>query len=139
MSYRFLDHTADIALEVNGSTLEQLFESAALGWREAVISLNYEVHDEKRIYQSENTSEELLVNFLDELNYLLYTKNWVFDKIKSIRIEKQNGMWNLNCLLSGSYFSDHSVIKEEIKAITFHQMSILENNDQFTTRIIFDI
>lgn len=140
MSYKFLDHTADIAVEVHADTIEDLFISAAAAWSEAVIEFNEEGQQEKRIYLSESTLEELLVSFLAELNYLLYSKRWMFNRIISIVLEPRQGTWNLNCLITGNELNNKEyTIKEEIKAVTFHQMLIQQLEGQYTTRIIFDI
>jgi len=140
MGYRFLDHTADIAVEVTADSLEKLFETAAYAWREAVIEITGEGEKEKRIYLAESTLELLLVNFLDELNYLLNTRRWVFDSIASIKITGAPGDWNLNSLTRGTDLENAEyLLKEEIKAVTFHQMYIQEIDNQYTTRIVFDI
>lgn len=140
MAYRFLDHTADIAVEVSAETIEELFINSASAWRDAVIENPPEGIEEKRIYLNENTLEEVLVNFLDELNYLLYSKRWVFSTVKKISLKSKGKSWDFDCRIVGTELNESKhFIKEEIKAVTFHQMLIQKINEQYNTRIVFDI
>ncbi len=141
MSFKFLDHPADIAVEVNGRTLEELFIESAKAWRKVVVS---ETKDFKNLIielkLSGKIPEILLVNFLNELNYLLFTKKWLMNSVEVIKISKDISIWNLVAQITGNDFSNSGhPINEEIKAVTFHQMNIKELNGLFTTRIIFDI
>jgi SHS2 domain-containing protein len=73
LKYRFLEHTADIAVEVRGETLEELFGNSAQAWLETVLGGDFipYINDVKDVTLRELSSEELLVGFLSELNYLL--------------------------------------------------------------------
>jgi SHS2 domain-containing protein len=141
MGFRFIDHTADIAVEVSGKTLEELFIESAKAWRQSVVNENVNLQCEMQDLKLNNEMPEaLLVNFLNELNYLLFSKKWLMNSVNSINIYKNNSQWNLEAKINGEAFSHfkHSY-KEEIKAVTFHQMNIKEIDGVYTTRIIFDI
>ena len=73
--YELIDHTADIGLKVNGTTLFDLFENAALGMfhiiggkvksqDSAVLEKSIEVK------KTVDAFEELLVSWLSELLYI---------------------------------------------------------------------
>jgi SHS2 domain-containing protein len=82
MSYTFLDHTADIAVEVSGESLEVLFLSSASAWKESVVEQKeLSGGDTKNISISSELLEILLVQFLSELNYFLLAKKWLMDYI----------------------------------------------------------
>lgn len=142
-SYRFLDHTADIAFEVRGNSLEELFTASALAWKESVIEEfdaggNAEI---KMIHLDEYSSEELLVNFLSELNFLLSARKWVMISIDNIDISKADadGL-HLDATIKGFQVDpEKQKLKEEIKAVTFHQMNIEEDSGEFSTIVVFDI
>ncbi|MCW9094911.1 MAG: archease, partial [Ignavibacteriaceae bacterium] len=71
-NYEFIDHTADIAVKLEGSTLEEMFTSGAEAWLFSVIDKkNLKADDLLEIDISANSKEELLVSFLNELNFLL--------------------------------------------------------------------
>lgn len=139
--YNFIDHTADIAVEVEGNTIEELFIASALAWKECVIeNTEIDLLSDKKINIDDFSFEELLVHFLDELNFLLLTKKWVIGKINKIEIRKLNDRFKLNADISGENLDEKKhQLKVEIKAVTFHQMEIKKINNKFSTRIVFDI
>jgi SHS2 domain-containing protein len=141
MSYTFLDHTADIAVEVSGESIEELFLSSAEAWKESVIEQkNISVSNTRNISITGESLEILLVQFLSELNYFLLTKKWLMDSIENLEIKEQNERWHLNAKINGEeYNASKHFIKEEIKAITFHQLEIKKKKNEFSTIIVFDI
>ena len=141
MSYTFLDHTADIAVQVSGETIEELFLSSADAWKESVIEQKeFSGNDIKNISITGESLELLLVQFLGELNYFLLTKKWLMNSVVDLNIKKQNDRWHLNTKINGEeYNAARHFLKEEIKAITFHQMEIKKKKNEFSTIIVFDI
>ena len=141
MSYKFIEHTADIAIELTGNDPEDLFRSAASAWLESVLDeINIEDKETKEFSLSDKSLEELLVNFLSEINFFLFTRKWILGNINSLLIEYYNNNWNLKAIISGEELKeDKHYLREEIKAVTFHQMKIERANNEYSTRIIFDI
>lgn len=142
MPYKFIEHTADIAVEVEGRTIEELFISSFYAWKDAVIEIlsNRKNDHSKKFLFNANSIEELLIEMLSELNYQLYTKKWIALSIKKLMIQKHNGNYHLEIEVLGQSFNpNYHFIKEEIKAVTFHQMKIEERNGNYFTRIVFDI
>lgn len=140
LNYKFLDHTADIAVEVTGSSLEDLFTASAAALHESIVEKHIlENREEKQFLFTDDSIEELLVSFLSELNFLILTSKWMFNSIKEIKINK-NDKWQLDAVLSGETFNPAKhILKEEIKAVTYHQMNITEEKGIYKTKIIFDI
>lgn len=140
MSFRFIEHTADIAFEVESKTLAGLFKDSALALREAACEIKKENGIEKLTIEcSEDTLELLLVEFLNELNFLIHTKKWIFNSIQKIDIVQTGNKFHFNCQLSGGKInSNNCELKVEIKAVIFHQMKIEKRKDKFFTRIVLD-
>lgn len=139
--FNIIDHTADIAVEIWGSDLEELFESGYLAWRELSIdpfqSESYEI--KKMIFET-NSIEELLVEFLSEINYLLHARKWYCGKMKNFSIQQDKEHYYLQAELWGNnLYASKKQVKEEIKAVTFHQMKVEHSHNKFYTKIIFDI
>ena len=139
--YKFIDHTADIAVEVEDNSLEELFRSSAAALLNSLVEFKKTGKSEKKdLALSAESIEELLVSFLNELNFLITVKNWIPTKIISINIAHENNSIKLNSVLMGEVFnSDYHYIKEEIKAVTYHQMKIIKTEAGFKTLIVFDI
>ena len=138
-SYKFIDHTADIACRVWGDTLEELFIAAADAWRSSVVEeMSYCERETKIITLDSFSKEQLLVDFLNELNFLLFTRKWLTNLITDISIGNNNG-WQLKAELEGMPLSNRIKLKQEIKAITFHQMEIEKEGNKYSTLLVFDI
>jgi SHS2 domain-containing protein len=119
-SYKFVDHTADIAAELTGSSLDELFTAGAEAWLVSVIGeLIIEDDDSMELELSAVSKEELLVTFLNELNYLLITKKWLCSSIQSIKIFDDVDGCELSAELSESSFKDDLPLKQEIKSVTY--------------------
>jgi SHS2 domain-containing protein len=139
--YIFLDHTADVAVDVDADTLDELFTAAAFAWRDSISDDKESSQSQERsLVLSENGLEILLVSFLSELNFLYQSKSWMMNSIKYIEIGKKDDGWTLSLKILGGNFNRNDMkLKSEIKAITYHQMEIKEKNEKFSTRIVFDI
>ena len=139
--YQILKHTADIGLYINASSLEELFKESFIGFKKiAFISYSATLHDEKKISVAGINLEELLVNWLNEINFLLITENIIVDRIKSMEIEKKNRNYSLEAeIIYSEMINSEFEIAMEIKAVTFHDLTIKAGTSGFSTKIYFDI
>jgi SHS2 domain-containing protein len=138
---KIIDHTADEAIEIFADSTEGLFTAAAYGMKDVLVE-PFELEDKavKKLFLNESTKEELLVKFLDEINFLFQTEKWLFNKVSTIKINADSGGWTITSELEGEIYNARKhVLKHEIKAVTFHQMEIKETSGGFITRIVFDI
>jgi len=139
-SYKFIDHAADIAVELSGSSLDDLFTAGTEAWSVSVAGeVNIEDDDLMELELSASTKEELLVTFLNELNYLLITKKWLCSSIQSIKIFDDADGCELSAELKGIKLKDDIQLKQEIKSVTYHQLHIVEKDELFSTLVVFDI
>jgi SHS2 domain-containing protein len=136
--YKFINHTADLAFDVSADSLEELFLEAAKAWRISVVGdISGKALSNVMFNISADSLEELLVNFLNELNFLLTTKKWLAIIFNNIVIDKTNFLFNANS--TGFHVDDSIEIKEEIKSATYHQMNIVNIDNRFSTRVVFDV
>ena len=139
--FRILPHTADVGLEVQGETLEELFLSAAEGWKILVLGDSpITPQTTKHLTLQSPDLDDLLVQWLSELNYLLQVKQFVTHSVQHITIRQENNSWTCEAIIAGEKLNPaHHDIHFEIKAVTYHQLHIQRKNNHFHTRIIFDI
>lgn len=138
--YNFIDHTADIAVVLNGNSLEELFIAGEEAWLDSVIdAIKSEADDSLEVELSASSKEELLVTFLNELNYLFTTKKWLCLNVGSIKIVDDSKSWELSAELNGIKIENDMQLKQEIKSVTYHQMEIVKKNGNYSTRVVFDI
>jgi SHS2 domain-containing protein len=138
-NYKFFHHTADAKFQAFGQTLEEAFSHAAL----AVASLMWEW---EKIAQKIEISvsvegkdlEQLLVNFLEEILYVLDTRNFLLSSASDVSIEKKDGNWSLHALFRGDVNQGDYQIFGDVKAITYNEMAI---NDQepFMVQVVADV
>ena len=139
MKYRFLRHTADAKFQAFGYTLEEAFCNAAL----ATASLMWEWQKvEKKIKYSVdvtgNDLEQLLVNFLEEILYLLDTRMFLLGSAEIVEIKKKEAGYFLEACFWGDKSSDLYKIFGEAKAITYNEIRI-ESNDSYKLQVVVDV
>lgn len=136
--YNLIDHTADIAFDVTADSLEELFLESARAWRMSVIGdVAGKALSNYKLELPAGSLEELLVNFLNELNYLLTTKKWLSVIFENLIIDKTNYL--LNATVLGFQIDESIQMKEEIKSVTYHQMDIIKSDNEYSTRVVLDI
>ncbi len=126
--YRFFQHTADAKFQAYGQTLEEAFQHAAL----AVASLmwNWERIDQKTevpVQVNGRDLKQLLVNFLEEILYLLDTRSFLLSQVEDIAIRRKNSLYVLQAIFKGDEYSNGYEISGDVKAITYNEMVIKEN------------
>lgn len=135
--YETFDHTADLGIKVLGQTYEELFANAAYALFDLLTELSL-VREELSFSLEVKAAdwEDLLVRFLSELLYLFASKGYLSKRVSFLYL----GETHLQAQTWGELFdSQRHEIKMEIKAITYHQLEIKENNGRLEGRLILDI
>ncbi len=124
------DHTADVGVRGYGSSLGEAFEAVALGLFNVMVDVRKVRPVECReVEVEEEDLEALLYSFLEELLVLYDTEGIVFGDVK-VEIEEKEDGYRLRAKACGEPL-DHErhEPKEEVKAITYHDMRIEERPD----------
>ena len=135
-SFRYIDHTADVGILVTAPTLGVLFETAAFALTELITNVDgLKLQVERQIQLEENEIETLLVSWLQELLYLLDTEQLVFGRFK-VNVKD----CSLDAKVWGEPFNPKiHTSKTEIKAVTYHQLEVIESEQGWKAQVIFDI
>ncbi len=139
--YHIFDHTTDAGIEISGKTITGLFITAAAGMYQIIgISDAYSGTSMTRMKLIEPTREDLLVSFLNELNFLLTVRQKILCPIMNLSIEHIGNDLLLN-VSAGTYNLSQSDLSglREIKSVTYHQLRIVREQDEYHARVIFDI
>jgi len=139
--YKFIDHTADIAVDIFAESIEELFKLASSTWQYSVVEqFLAEEFSEMELYFKANNYEDLLVDYLNELNFLLLTKKKIFTNIKNILIGEFENEVEATVIIHYEIFNPklHTLINE-IKAVTFHNLHIEKKSSITRTKLVFDI
>lgn len=136
-TYTLFDHTADLGVEVYGKTPEELFANAAFALFDIITDIStIETTEERKLVVEGSDWEDLFVNYLREILYLYNGEGLLLKDFFIVEIDTAA----LQVVVKGEPFdpSRHR-IKTEIKAVTYHQVSVTEDSHKWTGRVIFDV
>jgi len=141
MPYSFTKNTADVAVEVEAITMEDLFALSCHAWRDVALeSGDTSSTDWKFFYFKSDSPENLLVQLLNDLNSQLFSNNWVFNSIEDLKIIIEDNSFKLYADIYGESFNPEThKLKEEIKSIANNKMKIEKMNGCFTIKLTLDI
>lgn len=135
--YRVFDHTADLGLEIYGKDEKELFSNAAFALFDIITNIDGVVIEEERKLVVEGSDrEDLLVNFLREILYMFNGEGLLLREFSISELDSRHLIGEAR----GEYFDqDRHRINEEIKAVTYHQVSVRETPGGWKGRIICDV
>ena len=132
------EHTADIGIEVENSTISRAFEEAALGFSEIITGGNLpkELISNDVSIESDNL-DSLLVHFISYLVVLFDTDLFISGFAK-IEISKGENFLLKGILKGDIYDQSKHGYGVEIKAVSYHQL-LVEEGPPSRLRVILDL
>ena len=129
--YEEIDHPADLALKVWGEDFQAILNQAVKGMA-ALMGVRYDPHTriEERFSVSNGTQEEMLVDFLGEVLFLLEEKRIAMSAFTISSIDEITVMGVFHPLIS---------VDRWIKAVTFYNLIIQKFPDRLETTVTFDV
>lgn len=141
-AFEYFDVTADIGFFAYGESLEDAYSNAACAMFNVMTDIKTVKTTEKRDFKVESEDlVSLLYDFLEELLFLFDVELLFFSKF-DIDIEKVNDeLYELSCVAYGEEVNwDVHPRKSEVKAITFHKMDVIKQDDgSFKLSAILDL
>jgi SHS2 domain-containing protein len=137
MAYRQIHHTADIGLEITADTAAALFSEAATGMFSIIVSGEVAgAVDTRDIRVQADDWEGLLVAWLRELLYLWHDKGLRFCRVLNWEATDHD----IAATVSVDRFdAGIHIVDSEIKAVTYHQITVKTDGTRWQGRVIFDI
>ena len=138
MSYKFLDHATDAFVEVTAKDLHEAFLVTA----NAVINITL---DQDKVEENERMEfsaygkdlRYLLFSWLEEITFVLITQGFAIKRIEFEILEKKDYSIMAKAYGEPLDLKKHN-FKVEIKAPTFYEMKIEQNNGVFM-RFLLDL
>ena len=135
--YEVFEHTADIGLHAYGSTLSELFIHAAQGMESLMVAPEQIQSRVSREIAVEGHDEvSLLIAWLNELIVLFDTEYLLFSQFEINVITPTHVKGRA---YGESYDQRRHDLSSAIKAVTWHEASVLHTAEGYKARIIFDI
>ena len=134
VAFEEIDHTADRALRIYGSNLGNLFLNAALGMNSLIITapISGSEHQEKFVALEAIDTESLLVDWLSELAYWAEIEMLVFEEFKIESVSSTH-------IRARLYGTRVKKLKKHIKAVTYHNLDIVQTDEGMTATVVFDV
>lgn len=132
--FEVVDHTADWALRVYGRNLEQLLRHAAQGMNSLMVA-NLEtvtVTETRHIALEVYDPETLLVDWLTELAYWAEMERLVFTAFEMTAVSPTH----LSAIVRGGTAVK---LEKHIKAVTYHNLEIIQTKEGLEATIVFDV
>jgi len=134
--------TADVGIRVSGIDFRELYRNAVLGFNELVFGYGAEMErlDEQipefRDWEYDGDSpENVLVNLLSEVSFMLYTKGNITKELDISRAAENSVKVQFLVVPLPPEIQPEL----EVKSVTYHNLKVEEKNDLKVAEIIVDI
>ena len=134
VAFEEIEHTADCALKINGAGLKELLLNAAAGLNSLLNPDNEVSHRQEEISVRLEAidAESLLVEWLSELAYWAETEMLVFHKFDLLSVSPTH----IEAIIHGNRVAQ---LEKHIKAVTYHNLEIIQTDGGLTATVVFDV
>jgi len=135
--YEIFEHTADLGLRVRSPSLNELFEEAAVALFSAIVENPDNIRPTKQYsFQLEaEQGDELLRDWLGELLYHFHADHLLLGRFQ---VSIQNNRLTATAAGEQVDTTKHK-IDMEIKAVTYHGLKLVHDDDGWLAEVIVDI
>ena len=135
-SFTVSSHTADTALDVRADSLAELFEWAVQGMCALIYDLDALDAQVEHAFAIEAASaDELLVDVLSEILWWSEAEDVIPCSI--VVEEVSDGRARLR--VGGAAQDPDRLVGPPIKAVTYHELSVVETPGGWSARVVFDV
>lgn len=135
IDFEEVEHTADIALRIRGRDLGELLVNAALGLGMLLADsadMPTDVVQTRQVEVEAFDPESLLVGWLSELVYWAEKDRFVCHKVEVQEISSTH----IKAACTGSCVPE---LRHHIKAVTYHNLQIVQTDQGLETTVVFDV
>jgi SHS2 domain-containing protein len=135
--FEILEHTADVGLRARGASLAALFENAAAGLLTIAYDPGAVQGRETRTLAADGPDREaLLVNWLDEILWLVDGEGWLPShvEVRQISATRVTGVAR-----GEPRDPSRHLLRMIVKAVTYHLLSVREENGAWVAEVYLDI
>ena len=132
--FEVVDHTADWALRINGRSLSDLLLNAAHGMNYLLLGddAQVELRETRTLHLDAIDAEDLLVSWLGELAFWAEMEQLVFTEMALTNVTATS----LDATLRGG---PAPAMQKHIKAVTYHDLEIVETAVGLSATVVFDV
>ncbi len=135
--YRILEHPADLGLEAWGETLSDVFRQSVLALVSVIVDPTAVNRDKSRPVSLQAADpDQLLVRLLSEVLYCFDAERFIAVQVV---IDEMKGTSLKGSLIGENLDPAKHILRLDVKAITYHQLSIKEEDGHVRARVFVDI
>ncbi len=134
-TYELIDHTGDVGIRVRAASIEDLFATAARAMYDILVDAPGATAQREDEIVVEGDGDELLRAWLAELLY-----RFSVDEMIYVAFDLEAGPGRLRARAGGQKMdrAKHG-LRTELKAVTYHGLSVREEGGAWIGEVIFDI
>lgn len=139
-NFKYFDTTADIGIEIQTENMTDAYINAALATLNIITDIEkIKPKITKKIHIESEDEYGLLYDWITELLILLDSENFIVSKY-NIKISKYENKIVIDGQICGDIY-DRNIYnyKTEVKAITYHQMKITNEDNIYNIQFIVDL
>jgi SHS2 domain-containing protein len=135
--FREIEHTADLGIEVEADTPDELFRRAGLALFSLMVTLEkVEPREEREVRAQAEGWEDLLHDWLSRLLCGFLQEGFIAAQITIEEVDATR----IRARLAGEKLDyERHGFETEMKAVTYHQLSVTCENGCWQARVIFDV
>ena len=136
-AFEILEHTADVGLRAHAPDQVQLFVALALGMTSLMTNPEQiKPHETRQIEIEAEDKEALLVEWLNELIYLVETEGLVFREYAILKLSDTS----LSAEVRGEKLDEsRHELKAQIKACTYYDLLIKKEDSGWYGQVVLDV
>jgi SHS2 domain-containing protein len=133
--FEILEHTADVGIRARGPTLEACFEQATWGLADIAGIARPGPGEPVEIELAAGDVEALLVDWLSEALYLHEVRDAVIAAVCVDEVTSESARGRLSLVPRADVPTEGT----QVKAITYHKLSVRPTNDGFVADVYVDV
>jgi SHS2 domain-containing protein len=138
---RYFNHTADYGIEVEGESIEEIFEEGAKALFNLMVDITQisPIQEVSIECEAESVSD-LFVKWLNELLFQKDVTNLLFSQFKILEINRKDHNYKLIGKAYGEFINlNKHLLKLEVKAATHCGLRLWKVHEKYHIRLIVDV
>ena len=139
MPYRLLDHTADVIVAVDSTTLEGLLADAGRALFAVMLDVDAVRPAVRREFSVQGGDEgELLYDFLEELLVYKDADALAFSRF-DVRVSRGDGQLRADVVAHGERIRPEHNPRSDVKAVSWHGFRVWKDEAGWHARVLLDV
>ena len=131
MSYRWVEHTAELGLQLEATAERRIFEDALVAFSELAGGVPPGERETYVIRLNASDRGDLLAQWIEELIFLADSEGFVADRVVELELADDD----LSATVAGASGSPRPLVK----AVTYHDLRFEQYADGWRAHVVLDV